>query len=467
LYIDIYLVPKYIGRLNIIFLGGNMRKKIDLGRRNFLKATTLGLFGAGVAANDGWARTKGGRRIHPQQAQEKPAIKIKDYRILGRTGFKVSDLATGYIRDEGIMGTMLDAGVNYIDTGESYPGSHQMIGKVIKDRDRKSLFITSKMLMEGETSKEALIKRTQKILQDLGTEYVDCMMLHCPETVEALQHEGFHAAMQELKTNGRIRYVGLSNHGSFWFRDPEQTMDKILSAAAEDGRFDVFLFAYNFLRMDQSEKVLEVCKEKKIGTTMMKTTPVFNYYKVKSSVEKTEKAGKEVHPLYKEGLVRFKANLDKAEQFIQKHNLQNPDDIRAAAIKFVLSNPNVNTVCCSISTYDELDRILSLSGTKLDDVDKATLTAYKKGCSELYCRHACGVCELKCPYGVPVNTIMRYNHYFVAQGREKEAMEKYSKIPGVKADVCSTCPGLCETACPYNVPIQGMLILAHEQLSLA
>jgi predicted aldo/keto reductase-like oxidoreductase len=444
-----------------------MRRKTNQGRRNFLKATTLGLFGAGIAAKDGWARKKESIRPSHQEAQEKPEVKIKDYRLLGRTGFKVSDLATGYIQDEGIMGTMLDAGVNYIDTGESYPGSHQMIGKVIKGRDRKSIFITSKMLMEGETSKEGLIKRTQKILQDLDTEYVDCMMLHCPETVEALQHEGFHAAMKELKTNGRIHYVGVSNHGSFWFRDPEQTMDKILLAAAEDGRFDVFLFAYNFLKMDQSEKVLEVCKEKKIGTTLMKTTPVFNYYKVKSSVEKTEKEGKEVHPLYKEGLIRFKRNLDKAEQFIKKHNLQNPDEIRAAAIKFALSNPNVNAVCCSIRTYDELNRILSLSGTKLDDADKAILATYKKGCGELYCRHACGVCEPNCPKGVPVNTIMRYNHYFVAQGREKEAMEKYNKIPGTKADVCSTCSGYCERACPHNIPIQGMLLLAHEQLSLA
>jgi len=443
-----------------------MQKKINRGRRNFLKASTFGLIGAGMTAKEDWARTKGGARIHNKETQGKPEVKIKDYRILGRTGFKVSDLATGYIQDEGLMGTMMDAGVNYIDTGESYPGSHQMIGKVIKGRDRKSIFITSKMLMEGETSKEALVKRAEKCLQDLGTEYINCMMLHCPETVEALQHEGFHAAMQELKTNGQIRYVGVSNHGSFWFRDPEQTMDKILLAAAEDGRFDVFLFAYNFLRMDQSEKVLQVCKEKKIGTTLMKTTPVFNYYKVKSSVEKTEKEGKEVHPLYKEGLVRFKNNLDKAEQFIKTHNLQNPDEIRAAAIKFVLSNPNVNTVCCSIRTYDELDQILSLSGTKLDDADKAILAAYKKGCGELYCRHACGECEPSCPKGVPVNTIMRYNHYFTAQGREKEAMLKYAKIPGAKADVCNECIGHCERACPHNAPIQGMLILAHDQLSL-
>jgi predicted aldo/keto reductase-like oxidoreductase len=114
-----------------------------------------------------------------------------------------------------------------------------------------------------------------------------------------------------------------------------------------------------------------------------------------------------------------------------------------------------------------MEQVLSLSGSKLSAWDKEKLAAYKEGCGELYCRHACGVCEPHCPHGVPVNTIMRYNHYFMAQGREKEAMVKYARIPGARADVCSQCSGYCEAACPYNVPIQGMLLLAHNQLSLA
>lgn len=444
-----------------------MRKQIDSGRRNFLKAATFGLIGGGMTAGKIWTSPNDPAGKDNGTAHQGAEIKIKDYRILGRTGFKVSDLGTGHIQDEGLMAAMLDSGVNYIDTGESYPGAHRMIGKVIKGRDRKSIFLTSKMLMEGETSKESLIKRAQKCLEDLDTEYIDCMMLHCPETVEELQHEGYHAAMQELKTNGRIRYTGVSNHGSFWFRDSKQTMDKVLLAAAEDGRFDVFLLAYNFLQMDQAERVLEVCQEKNIGTSLMKTTPVAKYYIVKSRVDQLEKEGKEVPDFYKEGLRRYKEKADRAEQFIKKYNLQNPEEIRAAAIKFVLSNPRVHTVCCSLQTYDELERILNLSGIRLTEGDMKMLSAYKKGCGNLYCRHACGICEPYCPHSVPVNTIMRYNHYFMAQGREKEAMVKYAAIPGNKADICSTCPGTCEKACPFNVPIQGMLISAHEQLSLA
>ena len=119
-----------------------------------------------------------------------------------------------------------------------------------------------------------------------------------------------------------------------------------------------------------------------------------------------------------------------------------------------------------MNTYDDLDRFARLSGTGLRDWDKAKLSAYRQGCGQLYCRHACGECETSCPQGVPVNTIMRYNHYFLAQRREKEAMTRYNAIPGPRADVCGGCPGYCEKACPYGVPIQGMLILADRQLSL-
>lgn len=84
----------------------------------------------------------------------------------------------------------------------------------------------------------------------------------------------------------------------------------------------------------------------------------------------------------------------------------------------------------------------------------------------LYCHHACGVCENKCLHNLPINTIMRYNHYFMAQGREKYAINKYFKLPGSKPDVCSECEGMCEASCPYGVSIRSLLSIAHQNLSL-
>jgi predicted aldo/keto reductase-like oxidoreductase len=434
-----------------------MKKDEILQRRGFLKKSAAGMVGVGVSSRAGWLST--GREGEPP--------KVKDYRVLGRTGFKVSDIGGGNIPDPGLISAALDRGVNYIDTAESYPGSHKRIGEAIKGRDRKSIFIASKMEVKDDVSTKGLLTRARKCLEELQTEYIDCMMMHCPEQLELLKTEGFHEAMQELKTEGRIRFVGISHHGSFWFKAPEETMENILLAAAEDGRFDVFLLAYNFLQMDSAERVLEVCKEKKIGTALMKTKPVTTYNTIKSRVEEMEKEGKEVSPFFREGLDYYKDKADRAGEFIRKYELENPEEIKEAAVRFVLENPNVNTVCCSIRNFDELERFVGLSGTRLSDWEKTKLAAYKEGCGELYCRHACGLCEPQCPYQVPVNAIMRYNHYFEAQGREKYAMSRYAAIPGAKADQCRNCRGYCETACPYNVAIQGMLVMAHHQLSLA
>jgi len=46
-------------------------------------------------------------------------------------------------------------------------------------------------------------------------------------------------------------------------------------------------------------------------------------------------------------------------------------------------------------------------------------------------------------------------------------MVKYAQMQGAKADKCQSCPGHCQTACPYNVPVQGLLLSAHHRLTLA
>jgi predicted aldo/keto reductase-like oxidoreductase len=435
------------------------------GRRQFIKKSALGVLGAGLAGGRALATPRVPSPAEAQGVPDEPP-KIKEYRTLGRTGFRVSDISCGFIMDEGVIRAAYESGLNYFDTAEEYPGHHRVLARVIKYMDRKKVFITTKLeATEGET-KEGFLKRARKSLEDLQTEYVDCMMMHCPEKAETLRDAGFHAAMSELKAEGRVRHVGVSQHGTFWFRDPEETMEKILLAAAEDGRFDVFLMAYNFLRRDNAEQVLEACREKRIGVALMKTAPIAIYYNLKSRIEQLEKDKKEIDPLYADGLDRYREKFDAAQEFIRAHDLKNPEEIRAAAIRFVLGNPNVHTACCQTQTYDALNAIVRLSGTRLTLADNLKLEAYRDGCGSLYCRHACGVCEPSCPHGVPVNTILRYQHYFAAQRREKEAMGYYAAIPGARADACRDCAAPCEAACPHGVPVQGMLLVAHATLSM-
>ncbi len=435
-------------------------------RREFLKVSTLGAVGAGIPMHKVISSSSGGRT---QTTTDE--LKVKEYRMLGRTGFKVSDISAGeHQGNETILSTLLDAGVNYIDTGESYGRGRdeRVIGQVVKKRDRKSVFITTKLYLSKDRTKKSIIERTRKCLERLQTDYIDCMMIHSAQNVGTIKEKGFHDAMSELKTEGRVRFVGISNHGTHWgILQPEEAMEKILLAAAEDGRFDVMLLVYNFLAKENGEKVLKVCAEKNIGATLMKTNPVADYLYFKSEVEQLEKEGKDIPGYLKKVLPRYEQLVEEAQEFIKKHNLKNTHEIRDAAIRYALNNPHVHTVCATCNTFEEAEAFLKLSGGRFTPQDKKILAAYAQGCGIFYCRHACGLCESSCPHHVPVNSIMRYNHYFVAQHREKYAMQKYSGLPTAKADRCLDCEGQCEAACPFNVPIHALLCNAHHRLTFA
>ncbi len=436
----------------------------NLNRRRFLGCSAAALAG-GVFPRKG---NPFFGEVPPQEAASRP--KIREYRVLGRTGFKVSDIGFGggEATDPSLIEAAFDSGINYIDAAENYVNGQveAAIGKALKRRDRKSVFITTKLGLGKDFSKAGLLGRARKCLERLQTEYIDCLQIHCPPTTAALKTEGFHEAVRELKAEGRVRFCGLSQHGAQW-NDVNETMEQVVSAAAEDGRFDVVLLVYNFIQTEQGSRLLKLCREKNIGTTIMKANPVGTLAFIESYVEAGEKKGQKRDPSVAALLERLKRVADQAEGFKKEFDLKNTSEVRRAAYQFVLANPDVNTVCCTIGSYDSLETYVSLSGTRLNEGGADKLARYAATFGQLYCRHACGQCESQCPAGVPVNTIMRYNHYFHSQGREKYAMAEYAALPANRADTCRNCTGPCQRACPYGVPVQGLLSLAHETLTLA
>jgi aryl-alcohol dehydrogenase-like predicted oxidoreductase len=436
----------------------NNRNRID--RRGFLKASTLGLAGVGTALAAPPSLSG--------QAAPESSPRVKSYRVLGRTGIKVSDIGIGTSQTfpVDVLKAALDAGVNYFDTGEGYGRgqAERSIGEAIQGRDRKSLFITTKIRFDGLADTAAVAAKLQESLDRLQTDYVDCLMLG-PQTADAVKNEVYHRAIEELRKQGRVRFSGAATHGP---RMPGQgvPMDTVLVAAVEDGRFDVVLFVYNFLQREPGERILEAAAKKNVGTTIMKSNPLGRYFDLKSRFDQMKRDGQPIDERMQKSMAQLQETAKQAEAFIQKNGLQTPDEIKAAALKFVLRDPRVQTLNLAFNTFDDVRKLLALSGTGLSASEKGLLASYESECGPLYCRHACGLCETHCPNGVPVNTIMRYNHYFEAQGSEKLAMEKYAALGTARADACRNCEGLCEMACPYGVPVRVLLNLAHAQLTL-
>lgn len=436
-------------------------RKSKISRRRFIGGSLSALAGLNLVKKKSLFAAPGIGEEAPQ--------KIREYRTLGRTGFKASDISFGSasLTDEAVLATALDMGINYIDTAPNYSNgaSERIVGSVIKKRDRKSLFLTTKLYWRGDQSRKEWVKdRFHQSLGRLQTDYIDCYMMHSANK-EKVKSDGFHAAVRELKVEGKLRFCGISNHGVQYGEVPER-MDGIIGLAAEDGRFDVVLFVYNYLQREMGENILKICQEKSIGTTLMKTNPVREYIEFKDLLDEIKESGREVPEWLVNRVALYKGRVDQSEDFKKKYNLKTYDQVRDAAVRFVLGHPGVNTVTFSFSTYDQLSAWAALSGTKLEESEAKMLADYKSASGGLYCRHACGECESFCPNRVPVNTIMRFNHYFRAQGRERDAIKMYADLAGSRADACTDCAGHCELACPHGVPIQGLLTLAHQTLTI-
>lgn len=436
-----------------------------LNRRNFLKTTATGAVTASLLPESSLAK-----KFPPYQEEE---IKIRRYRTLGRTGFKVSDIGFGasFLTNPNVLQVALDMGVNYLDTGEHYGGgrSENTIGEALKGRNRKDIFITTKLNLNwgGQDDKKSIKNRFRRCLERMETEYADCLMIHMCTDKKQVKHKAFHAAAEELKSESRLKYIGLSNHGleQRIYGNLPVPMEEVMLAAAEDGRFDVGLFVYNFLQKDQGEKIIAACKAKGMGVTLMKTNPVKVYNRRQTEIERYKASGRPV-PQHMQQLMRdYKTWLQKADVFKEKYGLRSDEQVRDAAIKFVITNPDVHTVCASINDFDELNRFVRLSGQNLIKTDTSMLKDYDKNLGAFYCRHGCGICETACDRKVPVNTILRYNHYLEAQKQEKYALQQYNQLQ-TKADTCSTCRGECEKACPYGVKVRSLLTIAHENLSI-
>jgi len=433
-------------------------------RRKFLKNSSLGLIGSGFIGKKGISI--------PNQAQEDEPPKIKEYRTLGRTGFKVSNIGMGTPKNPAIIKAALNAGVNYLDTSPNYGPSERDIGKVINEFDRKSIFITTKITSQHSLSKadlgskDVVLNHARKSLEKLNVDYIDCYILAEFGSRETVNHKGFHQAIDQLKAEGRVRYCGIACHNVHSFSFQKQTMHDILLHAIEDGRFDLLLLVYNYLYSEEGAIIMKAAKKRNIATTIMKSNPVTTYPQFKAWAEWGAANNREVPKELEEWLPLLDKNVTDAESYISDQDLVSTDEqLRDIATKFVLDNPNADCLLVQMKTFSDIDFYLKCSGEKLTRADQRKLEVNKLALNNLYCRHSCGICEVSCPHGVPVNTIMHYNYYFQVKGEEKYAMNLYREMEGSRPDVCINCEGFCEKACPYGVLTRPLLMMAQQNLS--
>jgi len=406
-----------------------------ISRRSFLGRGIASVLGAGL----GLAGTADPLRGHPataaaenEQAQSKEKPQIKEYRDLGKTGWKVSDIAFGnaMMQDPAILEYAIERGINYVDTGRQYYDMEVVIGKIFPAK-RDKIFVATKLLPELFTPKTTVGEITKAIdesLQRLNTNYIDCCMIHSVgedpniSDPKKIENPNVAEAFGKAKRAGKIRGWGASSHGPRMIED--------FTWLIENTDIDLIMPGMNYMTRGL-EPVLAKAKEKGVAVAAMKT-------------------------------------LSAARKIDYSEYMKKGRTVRQALLKWMLAQPNIDTLTITMPTFEHVDEYVAASGRpQLSLEEKKTLQGYGMLLDRDYCRPGCKGCLDSCPYEVPIPDILRYRLYFNSYGREKYAMGLYRALPESRSAIrCTSCTAPCEGTCPHRIPIRTKLLDAHAELTV-
>jgi aryl-alcohol dehydrogenase-like predicted oxidoreductase len=196
------------------------------------------------------------------------------YRILGRTGLRVSAVGLGTMVHAGHFGPMedseslgaieaaLDLGVNFIDTSDAYGAgySETLLGKALRGkRDKVVLATKGGNTMVGPNrgkrnfAPDYIARVMDESLQRLQTDYVDLYQLHNP-TVDVIERGEVWSVLERAKQAGKIRHYGVSIN----------TMEEGI-AAVNGARSDTIQVEYNLLAQQPADELLPLAQSANVG----------------------------------------------------------------------------------------------------------------------------------------------------------------------------------------------------------
>ena len=325
-----------------------------------------------------------------------------EYRILGKTGLKISRLGFGGIPIQKIdaegtkvlMHKMRDMGINYIDTARGYTVSEEYLGYALEGIRQDFIIATKSMSRD----KESMAKDIDISLQNLKTDYIDLYQIHNP-TPEDLDKVcapgGALEALQEAKACGKIRHIGITLHTYPLFQ-----------RALEMDWVETIMFPYNIVET-QGADLIAKCTEKNIGFICMK-------------------------PL--------------AGGAIEDATL---------ALRFIANNPHVTVAIPGMGTLEEIDQNIAAfcDPAPLTDEELKAMDAVRQQLGTNFCRR-CNYCA-PCTAGISIYSVFLMDGYLTRYGLEGWARQRYAGMAKTASD-CVDC-GVCETRCPYNLPIRQMM----------
>jgi aryl-alcohol dehydrogenase-like predicted oxidoreductase len=200
-----------------------------------------------------------------------------EYRLLGRTGLKVSPLCLGTANfadptpeEEciAIVNRAIDAGINLIDTGNNYAKGEceRVVGKALSlNNNRQKMVLATKVHYpmgpgpnDSGNSRLHILKACEDSLRRLNTDYIDIYQIHRPSPDIAVEET--LGALTDLVRQGKIRYAGCSTHPAWQVMEALMVSEKYGYA-----KYILEQSPYNLLDRRIENELIPLCKAYGLG----------------------------------------------------------------------------------------------------------------------------------------------------------------------------------------------------------
>ena len=376
------------------------------------------------------------------------------YRELGKTGLKVSEIGLGAEwlerHNEAEVKEVIDCcgelGINILDCWMAEPEVRSNIGKAIAGKREKWIiqghfgstwqggqYVRTRQMDKVKAAFEDLLSR-------LGTDYIDLGMIHFVDE-EAEFHrvmEGeFLAYVKEQKEKGVVRHIGMSTHNP-----------RVGQLAAQSGEIEMILFSVNpafdllpptedintyFAESyaeglggihPEREKLYQICEQRGVGITVMKGYAGGRLFDARTSP--------------------FGAALTPVQ-----------------CIHYALTRPAVASILAGYDTPEHVRQAVAYETATEEEKDYASVLAHAP-------RHAymgqctyCGHCA-PCPAGIDIAMVNKLYDLALMQEKIPDSLKAHYQGLSANAADCVACGG-CESRCPFGVPVVRRM---HEMAEL-
>jgi aryl-alcohol dehydrogenase-like predicted oxidoreductase len=324
---------------------------------------------------------------------------------LGKTNLKVNKNGFGALPIQRVsqkeavylLHKAFDNGFDFFDTARFYTDSEEKIGAAFADR-RNKVVLASKT---AAPTVEEFWKDLHTTLKNLQTDYLDIYQFHnpdyCPRPGDKV---GLYDAMKVAKRQGKIRFIGISNH-----------RQSVAMEAIERDCYDTLQYPFSYLSSDTEQRIVELCHKHNMGFISMKSL-----------------AG----GLITDSALAY-AFLNQFDHVLPIWGIQRENELDEF-----------------ISYQDHTPELTSMSWRKIEKERKEFGTDFCRGCG--YC--------MPCPAGIQINDCARMSLLLRRAPLEVYLTEEWAAKMKL-IDKCKHCNG-CSEKCPYGLEVPALLKKNYE-----